>query len=80
MEELTAQITLYREKERNQSLLEEELSTLAATLGRLQLEKNHIEKEYASQKNQLDTVQDTLKNHRVTGFTVDLVIFFVIDN
>lgn len=55
----------FRENQRNQTLVEEELSTLAATLGRVQLEKNQIEKEYAILKNQMEKTQMNLNTVQV---------------
>ena len=46
--------------------MEEELSTLAATLGRVQLEKNQIEKDNANIRNQLEKIQNNLKTLQVT--------------
>ena len=41
--------------------MEEELNTLAATLGRVQLEKNQVEKECVNIKNHMDKIQINLK-------------------
>ena len=51
----------FREQQRNQTLMEEELNTLAATLGRVQLEKNQVEKECVNIKNHMDKIQINLK-------------------
>lgn len=61
MQELTAQMEKFREQQRNQTLMEEELNTLAATLGRVQLEKNQVEKECVNIKNHMDKIQINLK-------------------
>lgn len=65
VQELTIQMEKFRENQRNQTLVEEELSTLAATLGRVQLEKNQIEKEYAILKNQMEKTQMNLNTVQV---------------
>lgn len=61
VEELTAQIGELKEIKRERGLLEEELQTLAATLGRVQLEKIQMEKEIVSRKTEIDEMQHKLK-------------------
>ena len=46
---------------RERRLLEEELQTLSATLGRVQLEKGIMEKEIASQKTELENIQSKVE-------------------
>ena len=61
IEELTAQIGKQTEIMRERRLLEEELQTLSATLGRVQLEKGIMEKEIASQKTELENIQSKVE-------------------
>lgn len=57
VEELTTQIGQLKEIKRERGLLEEELKTLAATLGRVQFEKIQMEKEIATRKTEFDEIQ-----------------------
>lgn len=58
IEELTIQIGQLKEIKLERGLLEEELKTLAATLGRVQLEKCQMEKEISNQKTELDQIRN----------------------
>lgn len=54
IEELTVQMGVLKESQRDNCLLEEELKTLVATLSRVQLEKNQLEKDFINQKTDLE--------------------------
>lgn len=65
IKELTILVEQMRIKERSQSLVEEELTILAATLGRLQLEKNQLEKEHVMKKSDLEKLERDLLSIQV---------------
>lgn len=66
VEELTEQIGRLRESQRERSLLEEELQTLAATLGRVQYEKNLMEKDSFGQKNEMEQMKNQIQSLKVS--------------
>lgn len=61
IEQLTEQMDALRSAQRNGGLLEEELKTLAASLGRLQLEKNQMEREVTSSKSESEKFREHIQ-------------------
>lgn len=72
--ELTTQMETLKSAQRNSGLLEEELKTLAASLGRLQLEKNHMEKEFTLSKSESDKIKENMQCLKVCHIHYTIIV------
>ena len=65
IQEMATQMEKLRGAQIAHNLLEDELKTLAATLGRVQQEKAQMEKDMAQQKIQLEEMSTTIASFKV---------------
>ena len=65
IQEMATQMEKLRGAQIAHNLLEDELKTLAATLGRVQQEKAQMEKDMAQQKIQLEEMRTTIASLKV---------------
>jgi len=65
IKELTSQLEHLRAGQRERSLIEEELETLASTLGRVQIDKSKMERDIAGQKSELERLTRDLAAAKV---------------
>jgi len=67
IQEMTTQMEKLRGAQIEHNLLEDELKTLAATLGRVQEEKAQMEKDMAQQKSELEEMSTALTSFKVVS-------------